>query len=49
LRNYPYRITLSWWLFASGGLLVILVELFTISFQSVKSAIANPVRSLRTE
>ncbi|HLY71212.1 MAG TPA: FtsX-like permease family protein, partial [Puia sp.] len=49
LENYPYRITLHWWLFASGGLLVILIALFTISFQSVKAAIANPVKSLRTE
>jgi putative ABC transport system permease protein len=49
LQNYPYRITLSWWLFATAGLLVILVALFTISFQSVRSAIANPVKSLRTE
>jgi putative ABC transport system permease protein len=49
LQNYPYRITLSWWLFASAGLLVIVVALFTISFQSIKAAIANPVKSLRTE
>lgn len=49
LQNYPYRITLSWGLFASGGVLVILVALVTISFQSIKAAIANPVKSLRTE
>jgi len=49
LENYPYRIGLSWWLFASSGLLVILIALITISFQSIKSATANPVRSLRTE
>ena len=49
LQNYPYRITLSWWLFASGGMLVILIALITISFQSIKAAIANPVKSLRTE
>jgi len=49
LQNYPYRITLSWWLFASGGILVILIALITISFQSIKAAIANPVKSLRTE
>jgi putative ABC transport system permease protein len=49
LQNYPYRITLGWWLFATAGLLVILIALFTISFQSVRSAIANPVKSLRTE
>jgi len=49
LQNYPYRITLSWSLFASGGVLVILIALITISFQSIKAAIANPVKSLRTD
>ncbi|HVX50144.1 MAG TPA: ABC transporter permease, partial [Chitinophagaceae bacterium] len=49
LQNYPYRITLGWWLFASGGLLVIFIALITISFQSIKAALANPVKSLRTE
>jgi len=49
LENYPYRVTLSWWLFASSGLLVILIALITISFQSIKAAIANPVKSLRAE
>ncbi len=49
LQNYPYRIMLSWWLFASAGALVILVALLTISFQSIKAAIANPVKCLRTE
>jgi len=49
LQNYPYRITISWWLFGSVGVLVILIALFTISFQSIKAAIANPVKSLRVE
>jgi putative ABC transport system permease protein len=49
LQNYPYRIRLSWTLFAAGGVLVILIALATISFQSIKAAIANPVKSLRTE
>ncbi len=49
LQNYPYRITLSWWLFAAAGVLVISIALITISFQSIKAAIANPVKSLRTE
>jgi putative ABC transport system permease protein len=49
LQNYPYRITLGWWLFAAAGLLVILIALITISFQSIKAALANPVKSLRTE
>jgi putative ABC transport system permease protein len=49
LQNYPYRTTLEWWLFALASLLVILVALFTVSFQAIKAAIANPVKSLRTE
>ncbi|MEP6949711.1 MAG: FtsX-like permease family protein, partial [Ginsengibacter sp.] len=49
LQNYPYRITLSWWLFASAGILVILIALLTVGVQSIKAAIANPVKSLRTE
>lgn len=49
LQDYPYRITLSWWLFASAGLLVIAVALITTSFQSVKAALSNPVKSLRSE
>jgi putative ABC transport system permease protein len=49
LENYPYRITLNWWLFASAGALVILIALMTVSFQAIKAAMANPVKSLRTE
>lgn len=49
LQNYPYRITLSWGLFALAGILVILIALLSISFQSIKAALANPVKSLRTE
>jgi putative ABC transport system permease protein len=49
LQNYPYRIELSWWLFASAGLLVILIALITVSFQAIKAAMANPVKALRTE
>ncbi len=49
LNNFAYRTTISWWLFASAGILVMLIALLTISFQSIKAAIANPVKSLRTE
>jgi len=49
LQNYPYRIEISWRLFASAGILVMLIALFTVSFQSIKAAVANPVKSLRTE
>lgn len=49
LENYPYRITLDWQLFVLAGLLVVLIALGTVSFQSIKAAIVNPVKSLRTE
>ena len=49
LEKYPYRIQISWWIFAAGGLLVIMIALITVSFQAIKAAMANPVESLRTE
>jgi putative ABC transport system permease protein len=49
LENYPYRISLGWGLFAAGGILVVLIALITVSFQAIKAAVANPVKSLRTE
>src|SRR5579862_8743205 len=49
LENYPYRISLSWSLFASAGILVICIALITVSFQAIKAAMANPAKSLRTE
>ena len=49
LEKYPYRITLSWSLFLIASILVIAIALLTVSFQAIKAAIANPVKSLRTE
>jgi putative ABC transport system permease protein len=49
LQNYPYRITLSLWMFIASGVLVVAIALTTISFHAIKAAIANPVKSLRTE
>jgi len=49
LQNYAYRINISWWLFAVGGLAATIIALATISFQAVKAAKANPVKSLRSE
>jgi len=49
LQNYPYKISLGWQLFALSGLLVLIIALVTISFQSIKAAMANPVKNLRTE
>ena len=49
LQDYVYRIEISWWIFLCGGLAAIVIALATISFQAIKSAMANPVKSLRTE
>ena len=49
LQNYQYRTALSWWIFAATGIGALLITLTTVSFQSIKAAIANPVKSLRTE
>jgi len=49
LENYPYRVSISWWMFCFAAIIVLLIALITISFQSVKAAVANPVKSLRTE
>jgi ABC-type antimicrobial peptide transport system permease subunit len=49
LQDYVYRIEISWWIFLAGGIVAIIIALITISFQAIKAAIANPVKSLRTE
>jgi putative ABC transport system permease protein len=49
LLGYPYRININWWVFLGAGIAAIVIAVITISFQSVKAAIANPVKSLRTE
>jgi putative ABC transport system permease protein len=49
LNDFAYRINISWWIFIAAGLLAVAIALTTISFQAIKAAIANPVKSLRTE
>jgi len=49
LQSYPYHAPLSWWIFASAGAGILLITLLTVSYQSLKAALMNPVRSLRTE
>ncbi|MES1225159.1 MAG: FtsX-like permease family protein, partial [Bacteroidota bacterium] len=49
LKNYSYHIDIEWWVFAGAGILSILMALATVSYQSIKAAVANPVKSLRTE
>lgn len=49
LQDYAYRINISWWIFAAGGLAAIIIALATISVKAIKAAVTNPVKSLRTE
>lgn len=49
LKDYAYRITLGWDIFAGVALFISLIALLTVSFQSLKAAIANPVKSIKTE
>ena len=49
LDEMEYHINLEWWMFAVAGLLALLIALVTVSFQGIKAALANPVKSLRTE
>jgi putative ABC transport system permease protein len=49
LQNFAYKTSISWWMFAVTGLLAVLIAIVTISFQAIKAALANPVKSLRPE
>ncbi|HEV7347762.1 ABC transporter permease [Telluribacter sp.] len=49
LQKYDYRTTISWWIFAASALGALVITLLTVSFQAIKAALMNPVKSLRTE
>lgn len=49
LRDFAYRISIEWWVFLTAGVLAAVVALITISFQAIRAALANPVKSLRSE
>ncbi len=49
LQKYQFRTEMSWWIFGVAGLGALLVTLFTISYQSIKAAVTNPVNSLRSK
>ncbi len=49
LQSFAYRISISWWVFVVAGIAAIVIALITVSFQAIKAAVANPVKSLRTE
>jgi putative ABC transport system permease protein len=49
LQDFAYRIKIEWWIFLLSGLFAITIALLTVSFQSIKAALTNPVKSLRSE
>ncbi len=49
LQDFAYRTTISWWIFLAAGMIAMMIALITVSFNALKAAIANPVKSLRTE
>jgi putative ABC transport system permease protein len=49
LQDYAYRINIGWWVFFITGLMALVIAFITVSFQAIKAAIGNPVKSLRTE
>ncbi len=49
LQDFAYRVKISWWIFIVAGVLALVIALLTVSFQAVKAAVMNPVKSLRTE
>jgi len=49
LDGFVYRIQMEWWMFALAGAATLVIALLTVSYQSIRSALANPIESLRTE
>jgi putative ABC transport system permease protein len=49
LQDYVYRIQIQWWVFALAGIAALLIAFITISYQAIKAALTNPVKSLRSE
>ena len=49
LQNFEYRVNIQWWVFAIACFLTVTIAIITVSYQAIRAAIANPVKSLRTE
>jgi putative ABC transport system permease protein len=49
LQDFAYRVEISWWIFALAGIVAIVIALLTVSYQAIRAALMNPVKSLRTE
>jgi putative ABC transport system permease protein len=49
LENFAYRVHIGWWIFVMAGAAAVLIALATVSFQAVRAALTNPIKSLRSE
>jgi putative ABC transport system permease protein len=49
LQDFAFKVDISWWIFIAAGIIALFIALITVSFQAIKAALANPVKSLRTE
>jgi putative ABC transport system permease protein len=49
LEDFPYRVNISWWVFGIAAVAALVIALITVSFQTIKAAVSNPIKSLRTE
>ncbi|HEY0679355.1 MAG TPA: FtsX-like permease family protein, partial [Chitinophagaceae bacterium] len=49
LQDFAYRVDISWWIFLMAGFVALMIAMLTVSFQAIKAAMANPIKSLRTE
>ena len=49
LQNYEFRTNISWWVFVAAGCGALLITIAVVSFQTIKAALSNPIKSLRTE
>ncbi len=49
LHSFAYRIGISWWIFVMAGAVAFLIALLTVSVQTIRAAVANPIKSLRSE
>jgi putative ABC transport system permease protein len=49
LQDFAYRIDIGWWVFLIAGAIAFMIAIITVGFQAIKAAVANPVKSLRTE
>jgi putative ABC transport system permease protein len=49
LQDFAYKVDITWWMFALAGVIAVFIALVTVSSQAIKAAVANPVKSLKSE